>query len=479
MTLTVTDLFCGAGGSSTGLTEAGLDVRLAANHWRRAIETHSANHPATDHLCADINNLDMRRLPRTDLLWASVICTESSPAAGKRRTRGQLALLEHGPIDDAAFVRTRATALDVVRATEVHRYAAVVVENVPEFATDWELFGWWVRGMELLGYRHQVTSVSSAHVGGPGNPAAPQWRNRIYITLTRTGIPAPDLDPRPLAWCESCGADVAARQAWNPGRSIGAYREQYRYVCPNTTCRHATVEPYVRPAASVIDWTNPGKRIGDKPRKEFFADKARTRSLGLHPLAPTTMAKIRAGLAAYTTEPHLVAVNHGGTDARAVPAGRAPLPTRTGRIGDGLVCPPGAFIAELRGGGSTHRPVTQPLATVAASGNHHGLVIPYRRCGVPYPTDLPLHTLSTRDSAALLHTDPTSASGTTPVAVEDAWFRMIQPREQLLAQRFPAGYVVHGNKGEQTVQAGNAVSVNAACWIGRQLLAALDSSAAA
>ncbi|MGJ8500972.1 hypothetical protein, partial [Glaesserella parasuis] len=36
---------CGMGGSSTGLRSAGYDIKLAANHWQRAIETHSANHP--------------------------------------------------------------------------------------------------------------------------------------------------------------------------------------------------------------------------------------------------------------------------------------------------------------------------------------------------------------------------------------------------------------------------------------------------
>ena len=48
--LTCTDFFCGMGGSSTGLSEAGFDVKVAANHWDRAIETHSANHPDTEHL---------------------------------------------------------------------------------------------------------------------------------------------------------------------------------------------------------------------------------------------------------------------------------------------------------------------------------------------------------------------------------------------------------------------------------------------
>lgn len=47
--LTVTDLFCGAGGSSSGAQAvAGVRVRMATNHWALAIETHNLNHPDTD-----------------------------------------------------------------------------------------------------------------------------------------------------------------------------------------------------------------------------------------------------------------------------------------------------------------------------------------------------------------------------------------------------------------------------------------------
>src|SRR3982074_1512676 len=100
MSPTVTDIFCGAGGSSSGLVAAGFELRLAAKHGARAIETHSTNFPWAEHLCADVNNYDMRRLPRTDVLWASPICTEMSPAGGRNRrhTQGQLDLLEQGPI---------------------------------------------------------------------------------------------------------------------------------------------------------------------------------------------------------------------------------------------------------------------------------------------------------------------------------------------------------------------------------------------
>jgi DNA (cytosine-5)-methyltransferase 1 len=339
--------------------------------------------------------------------------------------------------------------------------------------------------MHHLGYTSQVVSVSSAHIGGPGNLHAPQWRDRLYLVFTRNGVTAPDLAPRPAAWCPECGQQVPAVQSWRNGRRIGKYKQQYDYRCPNSACRHTVVEPYVRPAADAIDWTDPGTRIGDRAR----------------PLAAATMDRIRAGLAAHPTDRTVLTVNHSGHAGRAFPADAAPLPTRTARIGDGLLVPaggtwnqhatpltdpmrtrtanpkgfealvttdPAPFVVEYRNH-ATAEPVTRPLATVTAQGNHHALVIPYRAGNLPTTTAQPLHTVSTHDSAALLGRAP---------AVEDCWFRMLQPREQLTAQRFPTSYIVHGTKGEQTMQAGNAVSVNVAQWIGTRLTEALNRTAA-
>ncbi|MGW6476694.1 DNA cytosine methyltransferase [Streptomyces sp. NPDC055059] len=499
MSLTFTDLFCGAGGSSTGLVAAGYDLRLAANHWQRAVETHAANHPDADHLCADVNNYDMRRLPHTDVLWASPICTEISPAGGRKRTHGQLAfdLEEHGSVADAAWERTRATAYDVIRATEVHRYQAVLCENVLEFVVDWELFDWWRKGMEMLGYNSQIVSASSAHVGGAGNDPAPQWRDRVYVVFTLKGIPLPDLKPTPPAWCPECGEDVFAVQSWRNGRRVGKYKQQYDYRCPNTRCRHAIVEPYVRPAASIIDWSNLGVRIGDRPAHN------------LRPLAANTVKRIRAGLERLGDRRMVLTVNHGGHDGRAVPADAAPLASRTVKIGDAVLVPSGAFYVKNYGGNArpvdmarsiaepfgtitardshalavpqqaddsfivtlrrnaTARPVSLPVDTVTGQGRHHWLVIPYRNAAAK-STGEPLHTLGTKDSVAIASPAP---------VLEDCHYRMIQPREQLLAQRFPAGYTVHGNKGEQTMQAGNAVSCNVAQWVGERVADALSRTA--
>ncbi|TFD74712.1 DNA cytosine methyltransferase [Cryobacterium fucosi] len=91
--LTVTDLFCGAGGSSSGLVEAGFRVVMAANHWQMAIDSHQMNHPTTDHDSADISQVEPSRFPTTDILWASPECTNHSVAKGIKRQRDMQAQL--------------------------------------------------------------------------------------------------------------------------------------------------------------------------------------------------------------------------------------------------------------------------------------------------------------------------------------------------------------------------------------------------
>ena len=80
--ITAADLFCGAGGSSTGLRlaceAAGVRLSLiAVNHWDIAISTHSKNHPESEHLCTDLNSIDPRKVipgGKLDLLVASPEC---------------------------------------------------------------------------------------------------------------------------------------------------------------------------------------------------------------------------------------------------------------------------------------------------------------------------------------------------------------------------------------------------------------------
>jgi DNA (cytosine-5)-methyltransferase 1 len=257
------------------------------------------------------------------------------------------------------------------------------------------------------------------------------------------------------------------------------------------------VEPYVLPAASLIDWTDLGQRIADMPR----------------PLAASTLRRIEAGLALTGGVPgnglvpagaFLGNANH--DDVRVYPATAQPLPARTTKTGDWVCTPqlvpcggnwaeqptsvtepmrtrtanpkgfealltPEPFLATLRRNataGSLH----EPMPTVTAGGNHHALVVPYYSTGTPRTVDRPLDTVTGRDRFALV--DP----GDWPTPdVRDCRFRMVKPRESLRAQRFPDSYTVTGNQGEQTMQAGNADSVNVAHWIAQRVATALGAAA--
>lgn len=87
----VIDLFCGAGGESSGLYKAfqerGMEVEMhAVNHWELAIETHSMNHPEAAHYTEDVFKGSPKKHVRNghvSLLWASPECTYHSRARGK------------------------------------------------------------------------------------------------------------------------------------------------------------------------------------------------------------------------------------------------------------------------------------------------------------------------------------------------------------------------------------------------------------
>ncbi|MCF7547214.1 DNA cytosine methyltransferase [Pseudonocardia sp. WMMC193] len=298
---TWTDLFCGAGGSSSGIESVpGNTVRMACNHWDLAIETHNHNMPHVDHDVADIAEIDPRRYPTTDGLWASPSCTFWSQARGEKQdfagqetdpTLFDLALgddaEDEAPLANEARERSRALMHDVPRFAEYHRYKTVIVENVPPLLK-WVHFGKWVSRMRALGYLHQVLTLNSAFAHQLGAPA-PQLRDRVYVAFWQERYRRPDFErwTRPKAWCPTCGETVTAmRAAPNPNKPSnlqGSYGRQYIYRCPRISCRNATVQPYVLPALAAIDMQNPGKRIGDRDR----------------PLKPKTLARIEAGLRRY------------------------------------------------------------------------------------------------------------------------------------------------------------------------------------
>lgn len=123
------DLFCGAGGTTSGIKKAGSKVFLCINHDEMAIESHKANDKAI-HLVEDIRKANISEIARLcriirtvypDImihLWASAECTNFSKAkGGLPRDADSRSLVDY-----------------VLRNyVEQIRFEAVFIENVVEF----------------------------------------------------------------------------------------------------------------------------------------------------------------------------------------------------------------------------------------------------------------------------------------------------------------------------------------------------------
>lgn len=312
--LTATDQFCGAGGSSIGATVAGIEVRLAMNHWRLAIETHNTNFPGVDHDCTDISAVDPRRYPSTDVLITSPECTNHSLAKGIPRRFYKQDLFGNVLIDPEEE-RSRATMWDVPRFAEYHDYEIIVVENVVE-AAKWRLWDAWLQAMRALGYEHEVVYFNSMFAW-----PTPQSRDRIYTVFWKRGNKKPDLDFRPAAFCSVCRKTVEAIQTWKKRIRWGRYKAQYFYRCPDCDTE---VTPFYFAAFNAIDWSIPAQRIGDRKR----------------PLREKTMERIRYGLEKYGRKPLIVTGRYTtGVETRVRNAISDPVPTQPGDASHAVLFP--------------------------------------------------------------------------------------------------------------------------------------------
>ena len=258
-TYLVADLFCGAGGSSTGaqksIAEIGGTMELVAiNHWNTAIATHAANHPTARHLVEDVSMVDPEAVVeegRLDLLMASPECTFYS------RARGGKPVHDQGRMNPWA-IHNWLTKLDV---------NCVLIENVPEFV-EWgpldpdgrpdkkrqgEHFQAWFLTFHALGYKAEWRKLNAADYGDATT------RTRFFLMARKDG--------KPITWPEPSHAkgDVGMF----PGRL-----------------------PW-RGAREIIDWSNPGRSLLDDPKyqKKPLSEKTRRRiARGLErfggPLAP-------------------------------------------------------------------------------------------------------------------------------------------------------------------------------------------------
>jgi DNA (cytosine-5)-methyltransferase 1 len=525
VTIRAADLFCGAGGFTSGLLEAlrgsGHTVDLlAVNHWDIAIATHSSNHPGVRHICETLDSVDPRKVVpegRLDLLLASPECTHHSNARGGK------------PMSD----QSRSTAWHVLRWAEALYIEEIIIENVREFR-DWgpldkegrpikakkgALYRQFLSSLRALGYSVDVRILNAADYGDATS------RKRLFVRASRRS--------RKIRWPEA---------THTPAGSVQETAGQHPY----------------RTAREIIDWDLPGKSIYGRKR----------------PLSPNTMRRIMAGLEKFSglpfvvpqfssqgprsvdeplgtltttsrgvgiCEPFLVP-NFGERDGQAPRCQSVddPLPTVTSHGAGCLVEP---FLVVLRNNQDAQS-VDQPIPTLCANGNHLGVCEPFlveyhgshkersdgdnrvrsvdeplgtldtsnrfavaepflvnmkgqsNACSIdkPAPTitagaphlyvaepyltkyngtggaqsvDEPVDTITSKDRFGLV-TPELVKDG--EVAMLDIRFRMLQPHELSAAMGFPEDYDFAGNREAKVKQIGNAVAVNVAAALCRSAL---------
>lgn len=385
----VADLFCGAGGSSTGcqraLTELGLEMELVCvNHWPVAIETHQRNHPEARHYVQDIATVRPHLLVPEgylDLLMASPTCTHHSVARGGKPTSDQQR-------SDPWHIITWLTELRVKR---------IIIENV------WEFIGW---------------GPVDHRTGKPIKSRKGEYFHAWIETIRRLGY-----DPEWRKLNAANYGDATTRQ-----RFILKARNDRKAVrwAPLTHAKHGEgdlfgdMKPW-RPAREIIDWSIKGKSIFNRPK----------------PLAAKTLMRIHAGAVKHgwpepyivvlrnhmaaqgidlplptiaangnhigLAEPILLSQHNSGAPRSAdqplptITTGGAGAPKREGCARPMLVEP---FVLSQASGGQA-RQISQPLptATTGGRGGSHALITPYYGSGsgeTCTKTDDPLPTVTAK-----------------------------------------------------------------------------------
>lgn len=360
------DLFCGAGGTSTGVENARVNesqcakVIACVNHDANAIASHAANHPDALHFTEDIRTLELSglvahvekmKMQYPDayvVLWASLECTNFSKAkGGQPRDADSRTLAEH-----------------LSRYIEAINPDYIQIENVEEFMSWGDMdekghpvskdkgrcYEKWKRNVKKYGYDFDWRILNAANYG------AYTTRKRFFGIFAKRGLPIVFPD---ATHCKDGKTDMMGRlEKWNPVKDV-------------------------------LDFTDEGKSI--------FARKK--------PLAEKTLERIYAGLIKFVA---------GGKDAFIVkynsmsrtgkyqsPSIDEPCPTvaTQGRLALAKV----SFLSKQYSGhpGSKNISVEEPAGTITCK-DHHAFVSAYYGNGNNHSVDSPAPTVTTKDRLALV-----------------------------------------------------------------------------
>lgn len=181
------DLFCGAGGLSVGLAEAGFKVIAGVEFNAVAAKTYRVNHPKSRLYERDIREISVEDFLREnnlkpgdlDLLAGCPPCQGFSTQGTRNRTAS---------VDDAR----NDLVFEFLKFVEAALPKTIMLENVPALARDWRIEKIRDR-LHFLGY---VIDDEFSQVKDASDFGVPQRRKRLLVKASRFGsIASPKNSP--------------------------------------------------------------------------------------------------------------------------------------------------------------------------------------------------------------------------------------------------------------------------------------------
>lgn len=358
------DLFCGAGGTSTGVENARYEdeqcakVVACVNHDANAIASHAANHPDALHFTEDIRTLQLSPLvahvermkkiysDALVVLWASLECTNFSKAkGGQPRDADSRTLAEH-----------------LFRYIEAINPDYIQIENVEEFMSWGDMdekghpvskdkgrcYEKWKRNVKKYRYDFDWKILNAANYG------AYTTRKRFFGIFAKRGLPIVFPD---ATHCKDGKTDMMGRlEKWNPVKDV-------------------------------LDFTDEGKSIFSRKK----------------PLAEKTLERIFAGLIKFVAGGKDAFISRYNTvrpqdtcTSIEEPVGVVTTANRFAKVQV-------SFLSKQYSGHpeSKNISVEEPAGTITCK-DHHAFVTAYYGNGNNHSVESPAPTVTTKDRLALL-----------------------------------------------------------------------------
>lgn len=445
MKLLYIDLFCGAGGTSTGVENARYEGRQCAkvigcvNHDANAIASHAANHPDAMHFTEDIRTLElspliahiakMRKLypDAFVVLWASLECTNFSKAkGGQPRDADSRTLAEH------LFRYIEAINPDYIQIENVEEFMSWgdLDENGKPISKDaGRLYQQWVANVCGYGYRFVHRILNSADYG------AYTSRRRFFGIFAKGSLPI--VFPEPTHSKEGAAGLFGRLHRWKPVREV-------------------------------LDFSDEGESIFGRKK----------------PLVDATLERIYAGLIKFVAggkEAFMVKWNSMSRAGKyQAPGIDEPCPTvaTQSRLGVAQV----SFLSKYYGGSPEGKSVSveEPAQTVTANRKWHYLMNPlFQSAGgsvdspcftlIARMDKMPPFLMQTEQGEMAIVIEPDDSPAMVKIkqfmalyGIIDIKMRMLRIPELKRIMGFPSDYVLVGTQADQKKFIGNAVEVNMA-----------------